>query len=125
MRAILRGERLLPAAQAIEIVRSPPHGHVLATLGIARRIEPEGLLPRRDPERKRKLALALIIPRLLNSAAKLGTARMLNSGTACHSLGEELGLGEVSAKEVYAALDWLDSERGRISAEAPGFVHRA
>jgi hypothetical protein len=37
MRAVLRGERLLPAVQAIEITRSLPHGHVLAALGTARR----------------------------------------------------------------------------------------
>jgi hypothetical protein len=96
MRAVLRGERLLPAVQAIEITRSLPHGHVLAALGTARRIDLDGLFPRRAPERKRKLALALIIARLLDPAAKLATARMLNASTACHSLGEELGLGAVT-----------------------------
>jgi Transposase DDE domain len=111
MRAILRGERLLPAAQAIEIVRSLPHGHVLAALGTARQIDLDGLFPRRAPDRKRKLALALIIARLLDPAAKLATARMLNAATACHSLGEELGLGAVTAKELYATLDWLGREQ--------------
>ena len=38
LRAVLRGEALLPASQAIEVVRSLPHGHVLAALGTARRI---------------------------------------------------------------------------------------
>ncbi|MGH7001540.1 MAG: IS1634 family transposase [Stellaceae bacterium] len=111
MRAVLRGERLFPAAQVIEIVRSLPHGHVLAGLGMARRIDLEGLLPRRGAERKRRLALALIIARLLDPAAKLATARMLNASTACHSLGETLSLGEVSARELYATLDWLGSEQ--------------
>ena len=111
MRAILRGERLLPAAQAIEIVRSLPHGHVLAALGTARRIDLDGLFPRRGPERKRQLALALIIARLLDPAAKLATARMLNATTACHSLGEVLGLGPVTARELYATLDWLGREQ--------------
>jgi hypothetical protein len=114
MRAVLRGERLLPAVQAIEITRSLPHGHVLAALGTARRIDLDGLFPRRAPERKRKLALALIIARLLDPAAKLATARMLNASTACHSLGEELGLGAVTARELYAALDWLGHEQSFI-----------
>ena len=35
-RAVLRGDKLLPAA-AVEIVRALPHGHVLAALGTARR----------------------------------------------------------------------------------------
>jgi len=111
MRAVLRGERLLPATRALEIVRSLPHGHVLAALGTARRIDLAGLLPRRGPERKHTLALALIIARLLDPAAKLATARMLNASTACHSLGAVLGLGTVTARELYATLDWLGREQ--------------
>ena len=38
LRAVLRGDKLLPAAEAVEIVRALPHGHVLAALGTARRI---------------------------------------------------------------------------------------
>jgi hypothetical protein len=56
----------------------------------------------------------LIIARLLDPAAKLATARMLNASTACHSLGEELGLGAVTARELYAALDWLGHEQSFI-----------
>jgi hypothetical protein len=69
------------------------------------------LLPRRAPQRRRDLALALIIARVLEPAAKLATARMLDSRTASHSLGEMLGLGRVSAKELYATLDWLEREQ--------------
>jgi len=111
LRAVLRGEALLPASEAIEVVRSLPHGHVLAALGTARRIELDALLPRRAPQRRRDLALALIITRLLEPAAKLATARMLDANSACHSLSEMLGLGRVSAKELYATLDWLESEQ--------------
>jgi hypothetical protein len=111
LRAVLRGERLLPASEAIEIVRALPHGHVLAALGTARRIDLDGLLPRRAPQRRRDLALALIIARLLDPAAKLATARMLDTATASHSLGEVLGLGRVTARELYATLDWLASEQ--------------
>ena len=94
LRAVLRGDQLLPAAQAVEIVRALPHGHVLAALGTARRIALDAVLPRRAPQRRRDLALALIVARLLEPAAKLATARMLDSATASHSLGEMLGLGQ-------------------------------
>lgn len=114
LRAVLRGDKLLPATDAIEIVRSLPHGHVVAALGTARRIELDGLLPRRAPQRRRDLALALVIARLLDPAAKLATARMLNAATASDSLGEMLGLGPVTAGEVYATLDWLGSEQSFI-----------
>jgi Transposase DDE domain len=116
LRAVLRGDKLLPAAEAVEIVRAQPHGHVLAALGTARRIALDALLPRRAPQRRRDLALALIVARLLEPAAKLATARMLDPVTASHSLGEMLELGKVAAKEVYAALDWLGSEQPFIEA---------
>src|SRR5436853_5832924 len=115
-RAVLRGDKLLPAAEAVEIVRELPHGHVLAALGTARRIALDAVLPRRAPQRRRDLALALIIARLLEPAAKLATARMLEPATASHSLGEVLGLGKVAAKEVYAALDGLGREQPLIEA---------
>src|SRR5512143_2956146 len=58
LRAVLRGETLVPAGEGLAIVRALPHGHVAAALGTARRIGLDRLLPRR-PERRRKLALAL------------------------------------------------------------------
>jgi transposase len=112
LRAALRGDKLVPAGEGgFEIRRSLPHGHVLAALATARRIGFDDLLPRRAPQRRRDLALALIIARLLDPAAKLATARMLDPATASHSLGETLGLGAVPVREVYAALDWLGSEQ--------------
>src|ERR1700756_2590780 len=93
LRAVLRGAKLLPAAEAVEVVRALPHGHVLAALGTARHIALDTVLPRRAPQRRRDLALALIVARLLEPAAKLATARMLDPATASHSLGEVLGLG--------------------------------
>ena len=82
LRAVLRGDRLLPTADAMQILRALPHGHVLAALGTARRIELDALLPRRAPQRRRDLALALIVARVLDPAAKLATARMLDPTTA-------------------------------------------
>lgn len=101
LRAVLRGDPLVPAGEGLEIVRALPHGHVLAALGTARR---------------HKLALALIVARLLDPAAKLATARALDATTASHSLGASLGLGRVTAKEVYGALDWLGAAQPAIEA---------
>jgi hypothetical protein len=115
LRAALRGDPLVPLGDnGFEIRRSLPHGHVLAALTIARRIGLDELLPRRAPQRRRDLALALIVARLLDPAAKLATARMLDTDTASHSLGETLGLGSVTAREIYATLDWLASEQAFI-----------
>src|ERR1700761_5672849 len=114
LRALLRGGKLLPAAEAVEIVRALLHGHVLAALAPARLIALDAVLPRRAPQRRRDLALALIVARLLDPAAKLATARMLDRETASHSLGETLGLGSLTAREIYTTLDWLGSEQSFI-----------
>jgi hypothetical protein len=115
LRAALRGDPLAPIGEAgFEIRRSLPHGHVLAALATARGIGLDDLLPRRAPQRRRDLALGLIVARLLDPAAKLATARMLDSETASHSLGETIGLGTVTAREIYATLDWLGGEQAFI-----------
>src|ERR1700748_479888 len=112
LRAALRGDPLAPIGrEGFEIRRSLPHGHVLAALTVARRIGLDDLLPRRAPQRRRDLALALIVARLLDPAAKLATARMLDSDTAIHSLGETIGLGRVTAREIYATFDRVRAAR--------------
>jgi hypothetical protein len=113
LRAAFRGDKLVPAGEGMEIVRARPHGHVAAALGMARQIGLDDLLPD-GPERRRNLALALIVERLIDPAAKLATARALDEETASDSLGVTLGLGEVKAKEVYAALDWLGMAQSSI-----------
>jgi len=117
LRAMLRDEPLIPTGQGgFEIRRSLPHGHIAAALATASRIGLDDLLPRRGQPRQRRLALALIVARLLDPAAKLATARMLDAETASHSLGEVLELGSVDARELYATLDWLVGEQSTIEA---------
>jgi len=116
LRAVLRGDQLVSAAQGVAIEQALPHGHVVAALDTARRIGLDRLLPRQGPQRRRDLALALIIARLLEPVAKLATARALDPATASHSLGVVLGLGRVAAKEIYGALDWLGRQQSRIEA---------
>jgi hypothetical protein len=113
LRAVLRDEKLLPAGEGFEIVRSLPHGHIAAALAIARRL---GLDPPSGPPRTRLLALALIVARLIDPAAKLATARGLDATTAGHSLGVVLGLGAVAVNELYDALDWLWAQQSTIEA---------
>jgi hypothetical protein len=50
LRAVLRGDRLVPAGEGgFEIRRSLPHGHVAGALATARQIGLDDLLPRRGP----------------------------------------------------------------------------
>src|SRR5438552_14383626 len=56
VRRSLRGEQFLPVAEAFEVERSLPHGHVAAVLAMARRLELARLLDRQpSPERARVL----------------------------------------------------------------------
>jgi len=107
----LHGERFLPAAGSagVRIVRSLPHGHVAAVLGLLRSLEVPAQLARR-PSRLRDLALALIVARVLAPASKLATARTLGQST----LGSILGVAAATEDELYGALDWLLARQGRL-----------
>src|SRR5262245_56562482 len=62
--ATLKGQRLVPAEQAVSITRSLPHGHVAAVAVMAHKLGLPALL---GPAcRERDLALALIISRVVN-----------------------------------------------------------
>jgi hypothetical protein len=114
LRQVLKGQTSFAAsAERICIERSLPHGHVAAVLGTARKLGLDKLLPR-QPRRLATLALAMIVARVIEPAAKLATARQLSEATAAHSLSAVLGLGEVDEDELYAALDLLGRAQPRI-----------
>jgi hypothetical protein len=113
LRRVLKGETAMVSADALRIERSLPHGHVAAVLGMAKKLGLNKLL-RGFPSRLGKLALAMIVARVIEPAAKLATARQLSEETAAHSLGAVLELGTVDEDELYAALDLLGEAQPRI-----------
>ena len=117
LRLLLRDE--LPGgdqAQGLSLLRSLPHGHVAAALGMLRKIGLERILSQggRRPRREVALCVAMIVARLIDPASKLATARGLDEETATCSLGQVLGLGMVDEQELYEALDWLVGQQERI-----------
>src|SRR5215469_10148285 len=109
-RAFLKGGTAPPPGQdAIVIKRSLPHGHVVAVLGMLRKIGLDRLLgPVGDAaNRCCDLVVAVIVARLIAPLSKLAPAKALDPITAASSLGEVLGLGPVDEDELYTALDWL------------------
>jgi hypothetical protein len=115
LRRVLKGEIAGLSRGEAQIERALPHGHVAAVLGMLRKLKLDKLLPG-EPERLSKLALAMIVARVLEPAAKLATARQLSEATAAHSLGAALGLGAVDEDELYAALDLLGEAQPKIEA---------
>ena len=107
----LRGEHLVSAAGAFRIVRSSPHGHVAAVLGVLRSLGLETLLDRRR-SRSRDLATAMVVARLVSPCSKLAVARTLGQST----LGSILGVTGATEDELYGALDWLLARQARVEA---------
>lgn len=117
IRILLRGGHAVESfEEALEIIRSLPHGHVAAVLGTIFRIGLDRII---SPEKSRELSLilAMIVGRVIDPCSKLATARGLGPETATTSLGEMLGLGAVSEDDLYSAMDWLFPEQERIEKE--------
>src|SRR5262244_4560377 len=106
LRRVLRGDTLVAPEDAFEIIRSLPHGHVVAVLGTLRRLGLESLLAVQK-SRQRDLVVAMIVARLIEPQSKLATARSWHPETALTSLGQTLGVAAADARALYQAMDWL------------------
>src|SRR5258707_11784561 len=60
----LKGETFVPAADAVRITRSLPHGHVEAVLKMIEKLGLDGLISG-EPSRRRNLVVAMIVERLV------------------------------------------------------------
>jgi hypothetical protein len=109
--AALKGAPLAPAAQAVTITRSLPHGHVAAAHAMAVKLGLPALLGPAGPQRD--LALALIISRVAAPGSKLSTLAWWDDTT----LGPDLGVAGVPVDDVYAAMDWLAGRQDAIEAK--------
>ena len=109
--ATLKGERLVPAGQAVRITAAAPHGHVAAVHAMAAKLGLPALLG--PAGRQRDLALALIISRVARPASKLSTLTWWNDTT----LGGDLGVADASTDDIYAAMDWLEHRQDAIEAD--------
>ena len=109
--ATLKGERLVPAGQAVTITGSLPHGHVAAVHAMAAKLGLPALLG--PAGRLRDLALALVISRVVKPGSKLSTLTWWGDTT----LGADLGVAGASTDDIYAAMDWLEHRQDAIEAE--------
>jgi len=113
LRRVLRDEPLVPLCDSFEIVRTRPHGHVAAVLGTLRKVGLHRYLDRED-SRMRRLAMAMIVARVISPRSKLATGRGLRSETLASTLGELLDVADADEDELYEALDWLVARQDRI-----------
>ena len=106
----LKGQQLVPAAGAVTITGSVPHGHAAAVHAMAARLGLPALLG--PAGRQRDLALALIISRVIQPGSKLSTLTWWADTT----LGADLGVADASTDDIYAAMDWLGGRQDAIEA---------
>ena len=106
----MKGERLVPAGQAVTITGSLPHGHVAAVHAMAVKLGLPALLG--PAGRQRDLALALVISRVVSPGSKLSTLTWWADTT----LGADLAVDGASTDDIYAAMDWLEHRQDAIEA---------
>jgi hypothetical protein len=99
-RALLQGQRLVPADALLRIERSLPHGHVELILQAIHQLGLDSLIASKRC-RQRDLVVAMIVERLIHPRSKLASTRHWSDTT----LADALGLVDTDVDEVYAALD--------------------
>jgi hypothetical protein len=102
LRAVLKGQRLVGAADYFVVEQSLPCGHVRAVKGTMERLDMTELIASK-PCRERDLVLAMIAQRVLRPDSKLGTAARF----ADTSLAGDFGVEDANEDDLYAAMDWV------------------
>ncbi len=102
LRQVLKGEQLVNARNAFEVISSRHHGHVQAVLRGMQQLGFSSLVASR-PSRQRDLVVAMVAARILEPDSKLGTTRWWNLTT----LPTLLGVSDADEENLYTAMDWL------------------
>jgi transposase len=109
IRRSLKGEAFVPAADALRITRSLPHGHVEAVLKMIKALGLDDLISS-EPSRRRNLVVAMIAERLIFPSSKLANTRHWHDTT----LAEELDVADATEDQLYDAMDWLLQRQSAI-----------
>jgi transposase len=105
----LKGETFVPAADAVRITRSLPHGHVEAVLRMIKTLDLDDLIAS-EPSHRRNLVVAMIAERLIFPSSKLANTRHWHDTT----LAEELDVADAKEDQLYDAMDWLLERQSAI-----------
>jgi transposase len=105
----LKGETFVPAADAVRITRSLPHGHVEAVLKMIKQLGLDDLIAS-QPSRRRSLVVAMIAERLIFPSSKLANTRHWHDTT----LAEERDVADATVDQLYDAMDWLLERQSAI-----------
>jgi len=110
LRLALKGAALVDAESVFDVERSIPHGNAAAAHVMAGQLGLRSLLG--PPCRDRDIAYALILSRVVRPRSKLSTVRWWSGGDT--TLASDLGMAGAGTDDVYAAMDWLLAQKGKI-----------
>jgi hypothetical protein len=97
IRRVLKGEKLGPIEDALEVVRSLAHGHVDAVRGAMRQLGFDKLIDAKN-SRARDLVVAMVAGRIIApEASKLGMTQAWSDTT----LADDLGVADAQEDELY------------------------
>ena len=102
LRRSLKGEKLIPATDAFDIIASRPHGHIEAVYTAIKRLGVENLIASRQCE-ERDIVIAMVVARIVQPNSKLATSRWWHTTT----LPSVLCVTDSSEDDLYSAMDWL------------------
>jgi hypothetical protein len=111
------GIQVVPAGDMpMDVIRSIPVGHAAAVLGTLKRLGLAQIIGLDGEVGSR--VLAMIAARIVDPQSKLATAQGLDeeNGGWLQGIAAELGLGEVDADDLYAAMDALEERQNDIES---------
>ena len=110
IRRVLKGEKLGPVADGLEVIRSQHHGHVEAVRTAMKHLGFDKLIDAKS-SRERDLVVAMVAGRIIApEASKLG----MTHAWADTTLSDDLGVADAHEDELYDAMDWLVEKQGAI-----------
>lgn len=102
IRMMLKGQKLVPAEEAFDVVKSRQHGTVQAVMTAMNRLGFKELIASKS-SRERDLVVAMIAARIIDPDTKLATTRWWHNT----SLPTEFNVSDANENDLYEAMDWL------------------
>ena len=109
IRAVLRGDKLAPVAEAFTILEAQPHGHVQAVMAAMKQLGMAELIASQSDVRRDRV-VAMVAARILAPHTKLATTRWWHQST----LAQDFGVTDADEDQLYEAMDWLLARQDRI-----------
>src|SRR4051812_27837804 len=102
IRRSLKGETFVPAADAVRVTRSLPHGHAEAVLKMIKTLGLADLIAS-EPSHRRHLVVAMIVGRPVFPSSEPANTRHWHDTTSA----EQLGVADATEDRLDHAMDWL------------------